>query len=153
MKKYLFLFISIVCFSACSDDIEDNTPAFEGVLENDFWRASNVTATTAGGGLIIQGVTAAEVLTIKTSSTEPGAYTLGTGTANVGKYALNNGGNYTTGDGVGDGQIVITSFANGQISGTFRFNAALNGEADGALINMQRGVFFKVPVGTAAAVE
>ena len=148
---------------SCGEDISnDNTGVFRGVKDNGLWEGGNSKATIGvGSKLTIQAVTLTEIMSLKipippatidprnpatfvtyilgTSSTKKASYVL---TANETQYV------YETGIGVGDGEVVISQYDGSSISGTFRFNA-LNTDPNSEgqpLVNLQDGVFYKVPV-------
>jgi hypothetical protein len=154
MKK-LFLFIVLLfAFISCQDDVKFNNPSFQGTKDNVFWRAIDSKATVASNGsLVIEAYTSKEKVTLKTTSTNPGSYFLGTYDLNSASYVLtdaNGSTTFSTGIGIGDGQIVITEYdpAAKTISGTFKFNAENTGSNPlaGAVLNFQYGVFYKVPL-------
>jgi hypothetical protein len=155
MKKqflYLFLFIT---FISCSTDVKFNNPAFEGQKDNVFWRAVDAKASIgSGGSLTIQAYTRNEVLTLKTTSANPGTYFLGTSDANTASYVLTDEAGtitFSTGMGIGEGEIVITEYdaINNTITGTFKFNAEniYNNPLAGPILNFQYGHFYKIAVG------
>jgi hypothetical protein len=155
MKKqflYLFLFIAFV---SCTDEVKFNNPAFEGQKDNVFWRAVDAKASiSTGGSLIIEAYTRNEVLTLKTTSTTAQTYPLGTSTSKMATYVLkdaNGSITFSTGIGVGNGEIVIEEYdaVNNTVTGTFKFNAEniYNNPLAGPILNFQYGHFYKIPVG------
>jgi len=155
MKK-LFLFVSILfAFVSCQEEVKFNNPSFQGLKDNVFWRAVESKALLASNGsLTIEAYTNDEKVILKTTSTIPQTYFLGTSTSKTATYILtdaNGSITFSTGFGVGDGQIVITEYdaVNKTVSGTFRFNAknVNNNPLGGPTLNFQEGVFYKVPVG------
>jgi hypothetical protein len=154
MKKqflYLFLFIAFV---SCTDEVKFNNPSFEGQKDNVFWRAVDSRATlAANGSLTIEAYTRNEVVTLKTTSTIPQTYFLGTSTSKTATYVLkdtNGTITFSTGIGFGDGQIVIEEYdaVNKTVTGTFKFNAENinNNPLVGPTLNFQYGHFYKIPV-------
>lgn len=157
MKKY-FLFIAVI-FSlvSCEEDIKFNSPSLQGLKDNVFWRAVESKATLASdGSLLIEAYTRNETLSIRITSTQAQTYFLGTSESKKVTYVVTDATGtavtYTTGFGIGDGQIVITEYdqVNKTITGTFKFNAENtdNSTVISSLVNFQQGVFYKVPVGT-----
>ena len=150
MKKR-FVFITLLfALISCQEDVKFNNPAFEGQKDNIFWRAVDSKATLAGGSLIIEALTRNEKLTLKTSSIISGTYFLGTSTSNTATYVMTDATStitFTTGFGVGEGQIVITEYdaVNKTVTGTFKFNA-VNSVLPSSVLNFQYGHFYKVPV-------
>jgi hypothetical protein len=163
MKKqflYLFLFIT---FISCSTDVKFNNPAFEGQKDNVFWRAvdakASFDASSAGHvglGLRISAYTRNETLTLATVSNTPQTYFLGTSDSNAATYVLKDDTGttitFSTGIGIGEGEIVIEEYdaVNKTVTGTFKFNAEniYNNPLAGPILNFQYGHFYKIPVTT-----
>jgi hypothetical protein len=153
--KNIFLFI-VVLFTliSCQEDVRFNNPAFQGVKNNVFWRASLSTATLDdNGALAITGYSGNEIITLRTTSTVEGVYVLGTSDSETAVYVSTDATakiTFDTGFGKGDGQIVVTEYdlANNTISGTFKFNAenSYSNPLAGSNLNFQQGVFYKVPI-------
>ena len=79
MKRFLFLFIIAVAFSSCQEDVKFNSPGFQGLKDDVFWRANDARAyIDASGKLRIEALTQYETLTLNTSSANAGTYVLGT---------------------------------------------------------------------------
>ncbi len=154
MKKYLIFLIVIFTALSCEEDVSFNNPSFQGMKDNVFWRAVDSKAFLGSdGSLIIEGYTGNEVLTLRTTSTTAQRYPLGTSNSKTAVYVLNVGADeisFTTGIGIGSGEIVITEYddVNSTISGTFKFNAenADGNPLAGDVLNFQQGVFYKVPI-------
>ena len=155
MKKY-FLFI-VVLFSlvSCEEDISFNNPSLQGVKDNVFWRGVQSRATLApNGSLLIESFTANETLSMRTTATTAQTYFLGTSESKKAIYTVTDATNglvtFSTGFGIGEGQIVITKYdaINNTITGTFKFSAKNTNTNSLAspIVNFQHGVFYKVPV-------
>ena len=155
MKKLVLISIILVAFMSCQTDVKFNNPSFQGTKDNFFWRAIQSKAILAtNGSLSIEAYTSNEKVTLKTTSTTPQTYFLGTSTSKTATYTLTDATGtvtFSTGIGIGDGQIVITEYdaVNKTVSGTFKFNAknTSNNPLYGPNLNFQYGVFYKVPVG------
>jgi hypothetical protein len=163
MKKFLSYVVIFLAFVSCGEDISDKTSAvFQGVKDNGVWEGGNAVATIeVGNKMTIKASTLNETMSLKIP--KPGAivdpsnsnnfitYALGTSLARKASYVISTGTEvftYETGIGVGDGEIVIKEYDGKVISGTFRFNAHnldLESEAQ-EIVNMQNGVFYRVPV-------
>jgi hypothetical protein len=154
MKKQLLFIFLLFAFISCTDDVKFNSPTFEGRKDNVFWRAVDSKAILASNGsLSIEAFTRNEKVTLKTTSTLPQTYILGTGTAIIATYVLTEASGtvtFSTGTGIGDGEIVIEEYdaVNKTVTGTFKFNAEniLNNPLAGPILNFQYGTFYKVPV-------
>ena len=158
-KQFIYLFICLA-FASCSDNVKFNNPAIEGQKNNVFWRAVDSKATLINGVLTINGFLRNEKLTLimpsprsKVSLNNKNSYVtyiLGTSTTKTATYVLteNSGGDITfsTGLGIGDGQIVITGYdgVNNIVSGTFKFNAKNSNTSPLAepILNFQYGSFY-----------
>jgi hypothetical protein len=166
MKKILSFIIIIVALNSCSENVSvRNDDVFQGVKDNIFWEGSNAKATkSTGNKLAIQAVTLTETMTLNIpvppltinplKDTTFKTYDLGTTLTSKASYGFKDGTTpilYETAIGVGDGQIIISQYDGATISGKFRFNA-LNTDPNSVLapiVNLQNGVFYKVPVVTA----
>jgi len=151
MKKILSLLMLVALFASCEDDATFNNPSVQGKKDNVRWRASSSYATVTGGVLTVYGNTPFETLTLTTSSTVPGTYTLGVNSTNKAAYMFEADGvssTYATGTGVGDGQIKIEQSPDGTVTGTFYFNApsTIPDPIGAAVVNYQEGHFYRVPI-------
>ncbi len=155
MKKLVLYTVLLFAFISCQDEVKFNSPAFEGNKDNVFWRAVDAKASIgSGGSLIIEAYTRNEVVTLKTTSTTAQSYPLGTSTSKMATYVLkdaNGSITFSTGIGIGNGEIVIEEYdaVNNTVTGTFKFNAEniYNNPLAGPLLNFQYGHFYKIPVG------
>ena len=154
MKKQLLFIFLLFAFISCTDDVKFNSPSFEGRKDNVFWRAVDSRAIlTSNGSLSIEAFTRNEKVTLKTTSTLPQTYILGTGTAIIATYDLREASGtvtFSTGTGIGNGEIIIEEYdaVNKTVTGTFKFNAEniFNNPLIGPILNFQYGRFYKVPV-------
>ena len=79
MKKILSLIAVAILFTACEQNIQTNTPAFQAKLNDKLWRAKDAKVTIdATGGMTITAFGFYETLILKTSAMDVGTYTLGT---------------------------------------------------------------------------
>ena len=154
MKKQLLFIFLLFAFIYCTDDVKFNSPSFEGRKDNVFWRAVDSRAILASNGsLSIEAFTRNEKVTLKTTSIVPQTYILGTSTAIIATYVLTEANGtitFSTGTGIGNGEIIIEEYdaVNKTVTGTFKFNAEniLNNPLAGPILNFQYGTFYKVPV-------
>ncbi|TDE05876.1 DUF6252 family protein [Flavobacterium sandaracinum] len=154
MKKYLVFLVVVFAIFSCEENVSFNNPSFQGMKDNVFWRAVDAKAFLgADGSLIVEGYTGNEILTLRTTSTTIQRYPLGTSNSKTAVYVLNTGAgevSFTTGIGIGNGEIVITEYDDeaNTVSGTFKFNAE-NTDGNplvGDVLNFQQGVFYKIPI-------
>ncbi len=154
MKKQVLSLFIFFAFIYCTDDVKFNSPTFEGRKDNVFWRAVDSKAILAtNGSLSVEAFTRNEKVTLKTTSTLPQTYILGNSTTVIATYVLTDVAGtitFSTGTGIGDGEIVIEEYdaVNKTVTGTFKFNAenTLNNPLAGPILNFQYGRFYKVPV-------
>lgn len=155
MKKILSLLVLLVALVSCEEDVKFNTPAVQGLRDNDLWKATEYSATRGlDNSLTIRATNGFENITLITGSVNPGSYELGINEINRASYIVSVEGTetvYTTGTFRGNGIITVsddprdTDLTRGYITGTFYFNAE---DDQGNEVNFQEGVFYKVPVTT-----
>lgn len=166
MKKFFAVAILLFALGSCGEDITFNDRAVvQGDKDNVFWKGSDATATITGNKVVVTAVTLNETLTLQfnipatpidpknhqtyivrdlgVNNTGKATYTF---KDDAGVETLYDTGTSATDD--GDGQIVISEYGNGVVSGTFRFNA-VNTDPDSEanhIVNYQNGVFYRVPI-------
>ncbi|NND64139.1 MAG: hypothetical protein HKN48_13185 [Flavobacteriaceae bacterium] len=142
MKRIvLVLFTAIIAFSSC-ENIEDNSPAMQGMIDSLFFKANEVRAVkNEDGSYTLQGVNQDEILTLQIDRAQLGTYNLGSGSASFATYEDANGNVYTTSPS-GNGTIELTDrcISCGLLTGTFQFTAIQEG-IDSITVN--RGFFFE----------
>jgi len=153
MKKFLSLLVLLTVFTSCEDDVKFNTPAVQGLKDNELWKANKFTAIIGtDNSLTVTASNGIETVVLKTASFSAGTYILGADEVNKASYTLAADGieeNYQTGSNLGSGQIVIsdklteTDINKGFITGTFSFNGVNDA---GDIVYFQEGYFYKVKV-------
>ncbi len=79
MKRFLPLLIVLFALSSCQEDIKFNTPGFQGLKDDVFWRANDARAyVSSTGQLRVEALTQYEQITLNTASANVGTYVLGT---------------------------------------------------------------------------
>ncbi len=154
MKKLFLPIFVLFAFVSCTDEVKFNNPAFEAQKDNVFWRAIDTKAILAvDGSLTIEAYTRNEKVTLKTVSKNPQTYFLGTSNSNTATYVVTDANGtitFTTGFGIGNGQIVIEEYdaLNNTVTGSFKFNAENinNNPLAGPILNFQYGYFYKIPI-------
>ena len=153
MKKLFLIIIVLFALISCQEDVRFNNPSLQGMKDNVFWRAIESKATLVNGSLFIVAYTRNETLTFKLASTAKKNYFLGIDNVNTVNYVLSDPSgliSFSTGFGIGNGQVSITEYdaVNNTVSGTFKFNIenTYNNSLAGSVINFQQGVFYKVPI-------
>lgn len=164
MKKIVSLLIVMVVLASCGESIEfNNESVIQGVKDNAAWKATVATATISPTTLKIVGINDKQTLTLSvplpTHTVDPLkvntyiTYLLGTSTNKKATFTIQNADGtvvYETGISEEDGQIVISEFNGGTVSGSFRFNAYNTDEdaEENDLVNFQEGIIYKVPLKT-----
>src|SRR3970040_2669374 len=110
MKKYFLFIVVIFSLVSCEEDIRFNSPSLQGLKDNVFWRAVESKATLGpDGSLLIEAYTRNETLSIRITSTKAQTYFLGTSESKKVTYVVTDAtgvvSTYSTGFGIGDGQI------------------------------------------------
>lgn len=79
MKKFIYLFIATITFSACTNDVQTNNPAFQAKFNDATWRAIDARVSLdTEGRFVITALTQYETIVLRTSSADLGTYVLGT---------------------------------------------------------------------------
>ncbi|TDP58722.1 DUF6252 family protein [Flavobacterium dankookense] len=78
MKKLLSLFIILVAFSSCEENVKFSDPGFQALQNDVFWRANDARAYLTDGKLTIEAYTEYETVTLGTSNTNLNKFSLGT---------------------------------------------------------------------------
>lgn len=95
MKKTLLLITLAILAISCQENLQTNTPGFQGLKDDVYWRANDARAyINESGNLTVEGITEFETLTLSTVSANPGIYYLGSiATSNSASYVANFEGN------------------------------------------------------------
>lgn len=157
MKKYFLFALMTLALTSCEEDVTDNTPAFEGLKGYEFWRATKMAATVNDGDLVIVGANDSENFTLYVDNYELGKeYTFGNSNVNVATYSKVENDTiyrYSTSSTTGKGYIKLEPADRqkpGTISGTFVAEMLPNTGSpvikDSKVVNMNKGVFFQIPL-------
>jgi len=142
MRTFMLFLLAAFALISC-EDIQDNSPAMQVVLNDQLFKAIDARAEIMQDGtLVIQGLTDVEGLTITLNNSAEGVYTLGGNAINRAVFQDFLGSIYTTRP-FGDGEVVIQNVTENTLTGTFKFNAYRFGLDT---LNGQKGFFFKVPI-------
>jgi len=144
MKRIILTFFAALALVSC-EDIQDNSPAMQGTLDEDFFKATAAQATRvsgSGGAYVIQGLTDDETLTLRVPGPQSGTYVIEDNPEVYASFKDFNGNIFLT-DPLGDGEIVINRWdtTDKTLSGTFRFTAHVVG-VDTLIV--QHGIFHNV---------
>ncbi len=151
MKKYILPLLMILFLTSCSDDIETNSPGLQAETDLGFFHTLEpVVYTNEDGTFSIVGEQGSKKIELTlTSITEGEEYELGGESPNVATYLTEDEVLYST-DSLGDGSVKIKTVENGEIYGSFGFNARVNGHT-GDTLNFSQGAFFGVPMADGSA--
>lgn len=156
MKKLILLSLVFLTVFSCGDEVQFNSPAFQGDRENALWRAKAFSASIdVNGFLTIKGVNNAETVELKVPSVTENTFTVGDVDAIEAEYVDGFGTVFSTNNRPDEsvsiypelGKIIIEEidFVNRTFTGTYRFLAF-----DAAGLNsvgFTNGIFYKVPLG------
>lgn len=159
MKKFVLLTIMSITIFGCGDEVEFNTPAFQGDRTNRLWRANEFSASIdANGFLTITGTNSIETVILRTPTvieTPPNnPFVVGDVDTIGAEYRDSSGTIYSTNNRPDEdvsvypelGEIWIDEidYANGSFTGRFRFLAFTSNGLNS--IGYTNGIFFKVPL-------
>jgi hypothetical protein len=144
--KFLVAIFAIFAFS-CEDDIEDNSNAFQVVVQNEFWRAKTVKASILDDGtLIIVASDGERKMIVQTASFQPGNYAVGVSAISEITYenSLSNSAVKTL-PFLSKGVVEISRFNSEKpsVTGTFRFDALSN---TGIQYFFKEGIFYELDI-------
>ena len=145
MKYFFLLTIGLFLLISCGEEVEDNTPAFQAVKGNTFFKSfSNFAAINSDGSLIVRGARDEQEVIITVASLNQTNVILGKGAAqgNFATYTDEFGNVFSTNNGNGSGAVNLQLNNDETVSGTFNFMALTEDEAE--TIAFSRGVVFEV---------
>ena len=155
MKKLILLSLIFLTVFSCGDEVQFNTPAFQGDRANELWRAKAFSASIdANGSLTITGTNNIETVNLRVPSVFEGTFVVGNVDAMEAEYIDGFGTRFSTNNRPDPsvsiypelGEIVIEEIdvANATFTGTFRFLAF---DASGLnSVGYTNGIFYKVPL-------
>ncbi|KRD63114.1 hypothetical protein ASE40_04860 [Flavobacterium sp. Root935] len=153
MKKYFYFLPLIFLLTSCTEDIRFNNPAFQTLKDNVFWRAQSYKSGTETTGIfVVEGSLGYEKISFQLPAPSQKTYILGVDDVTKATFKNTYPGQeeeFTTGEGKGSGQIIVTEYntIDKTISGTFKFTAInVNNGAEKKEIHFTEGVFYKIPV-------
>lgn len=147
MKRLLpILLLSLFVFS-CSNDIQDNSPALQAVVDSTLVRSADSRAVfNDDGSLLIQGNTDSQTINILINSLNQTQVELGgdNPNTNIASYTDEFGNVFSTASTSASGQVNYEINVDNTVSGTFNFTALRNGVQD--TITLSRGFMFGIPI-------
>ena len=147
MKQIITLLLLVTVFTSCEENVQDNTPALQGSINEEFFRANDSRGTlNEDGSFIIQGINGVETITLRINDFRRSTFELGGNFTNYATFEDKNGNLYTT-DPLGSGSIILdapSSVESGLAYGQFNFMAIRPGIDS---IFVDNGFYFEVPFG------
>lgn len=155
MKKLILLVLVSLTIFSCGDEVEFNTPAFQGDRTNQLWRAEAFSASIdANGFLTITGTNNVETVNLRVPSVTEGTFVVGDVNTIEAEYIDAFNTRFTTNNRPDEtvsiypelGEIIIDEIdlINRTFTGTFRF-LAFNASGLNS-IGYTNGIFFRVPL-------
>lgn len=153
MKNFTILFLIVLTIFSCGDELEYNTPAFQGNREYGLWVAEFTNASIDNNGVLtILGSNNVETVELILPAIAVGEYVLGNVDSREARYIDANGIVYSTNNDPHPsvsvypelGFVQIEEINNGSFTGKFQFLAF--DESGLNSIGYNEGLFFKVPL-------
>lgn len=143
MKKIVFLLLAFSTFISC-DDTQVNEVALQAKVNDNLYISTDARASsTADGGILIQGFTDTESLTLRISKLKEGIFEIKEGSPNYAVFENFEGNLFLTKpEGVGTVTITELNEATKTLSGSFLFNAIAPGIDT---IYVSQGVMYNIP--------
>lgn len=162
MKRLAILFITVLTFASCGDEVEFNSPAIQANKDYELWKAEYFNAAIDSNGfLTITGGRNVETLQLKVPSVAVGSYILGNVDSMEGRFTAADGTVYSTNNDPDEsltiypeyGEINLDEISNNTFTGTFSFNAyddtglrVVNFSGTTEEDPVIGGMFFRVPL-------
>jgi hypothetical protein len=160
MKKTVLLLFVALILNSCSQSINFNNVAYQGLKNNFFWEAAEYEAKLATNGtIVITGKNTTDSMVLFLNSSSKGKHTLDPSSSEKAVYteSLNGTPNVfdttisrqsTTSQLIkGEGEVEITANDGVIISGKFNFNAVnFDPLSDQVYVNFKEGVFNNIPI-------
>lgn len=153
MKRLAILLITVVSLVSCGDEVEFNSPAFQGNRDYEPWTAAFTNASIDENGfLTITGSNNVETVSLTIPSVAVGTYPIGVASAIEGRYVDAFGTVFSTSndpeesapDYPNNGFIELDEISGNTFTGTFQFIAYDETGLNSVGYNI--GIFFRVPL-------
>ena len=147
--KYLFvLLVGSLLLSSCSE-IRDNSSAFQGLVDTEFFRGNNNAAViNSDGSIAVRGQNGSEEVQVVVSALDFTTVTVGLGegaaSGNVASYIDEDGTVFTTNSDRASGEVSLEVNEDNTVTGTLRFVALTENETD--TITFSSGFIYTVPI-------
>jgi len=164
MKKLTFITLVFLTVFSCGDEVQFNTPAFQGTYNNSLWRAEAFGASIDESGVLtIKGTNNAETLELILPSASVDTYVLRDVNSMEARFTRADGMVFSTNNpnNISEypeyGEIRLTEILNNTFTGTFRFNAfdetgefVVNFTGTTEVVDIETdpigGLFYRVPL-------
>lgn len=133
--------------ASCSQEIQFNDAAFQGVKDSILFRGSNNSAVVnPNGSIAVRGATATESVRILVSSLNQSSVVLGADAlpGDTASYTDEFGNVFTTNNGNASGEASIEINGDNTVSGTFNFVALTANSSD--TVTFSKGFIFEIPI-------
>jgi hypothetical protein len=155
MKKLTLITLVLLTVFSCGDEVQFNTPAFQGDKENELWRAKSLTASIAENGfLTITGINNSEIVNLRVPAATERTFIVGDINAIEAEFIDGLGTSFSTNNRPDEsvsiypelGEIVIEEidFVKKTFTGTYRFLAFDTSGLNS--IGFTNGIFYRVPL-------
>ena len=149
MKYLIILLLGSLLLGSCNNDIRDNSSAFQGLVDTDFFRGNNNSAVINGDGSIaVRGQNGSGEVQVVVSGLDVTTVTAGLGegaaSGNVASYIDEDGTVFTTNSDRASGEVSLEINDDNTVTGTLRFIALTENETD--TITFSRGFIYTVPI-------
>ncbi len=144
MKQIITFLLLVLVLTSCEENVQDNTPALQGTIDDTFFRANDARGTlNEDGSFLIQGINGVETITFSFSQSQSSKFGFGGDRPHFASFEDKDGNIYTTRpEGSGSFQFINRCTDCGFVSGEFNFMAVRAGIDT---IFVDQGVVFKVP--------
>ena len=140
--RFFQLLMIISIFYGCSDTIEDSNQTMQGLYDDVVFRSAASSAFIDESGYLVIEASSTETVKLQVETPQTGIYEISDNNDNKASFSLDSELYITEGENTG-GSIEIEKITDSSVSGSFFFNARLNGT--GERLNFQKGVFFNIP--------
>ncbi|WP_439153302.1 DUF6252 family protein [Winogradskyella sp.] len=155
MKKLILLSLVFFALFSCGDEVEFNSPAFQGDRANQLWRAKAFSASIdANGFLTITGTNNVETINLRVPSVSTGTFIVGDVNAIEAEYIDGFGTRFTTNNRPDPsvsiypeyGEIIIEEIDVTRRTFTGKFTFLAFDDSGLNSVGYANGIFFKVPL-------
>lgn len=147
MKRLFLLALVVLMITSCSQQIESNGAAFQGVKDSVLFKGFNNSAViNDDGSLAIRGSNGLESVRLLVTSLNQTNVIFGPDAlpGNTASYTSEEGVLFTTNNGNASGQVSVEINGDNTVSGTYNFVALTANSSD--TVTFSRGFIYEVPI-------